>query len=193
MQICEIGFATTPEETVSRLLEDPHVKEIVSILFQQGHNAKEILKEVLEESKVHRDSIIAKIGQENNSTTSKGWQYQHRYTDVIILKVQKSNDIRKKDGPCFFNGHHDVLGEIFKDFTPIITIHHEDELKPEDHDAEKLYSMIEIPSMSFVAPLQTLHSNFFFIVSNSTYNGDKTNIQEFIFLRHNHKHDEAKP
>ena len=49
----------------------------------------------------------------------------------------------------FFIGYYGFLSEIFKKFTPIITIHHEDELKSKDHDGEKLYSMIEIPPISF--------------------------------------------
>ncbi len=51
--------------------------------------------------------------------------------------------------------------------------------------------MIEIQSMSFVEALQILYNSSFIMGSNSTYNSDKTTIQELIFLRHNQKRDDA--
>ena len=85
-----------------------------------------------------------------------------------------------------------MLNEIFKKYPQVIRIHHEDELNSKEvHGEKKSYSMIEIQSMSFVEVLQMLYNNSFIMDSNSTYNSDKTTIQELIFLRHNQKHDDA--
>ncbi|CAF0838752.1 unnamed protein product [Rotaria sp. Silwood1] len=109
----------------------------------------------------------------------------YRYTDIIILKVEKSNDILKEDARCVFHGDYHVLTDIFQKYTSHIKIHHDDPEMVKNHDrlSGKLYTTIELPTMSLIEVLEILHKHYFSIVANSTNFASTTKLQEFILLR----------
>ncbi|CAM2698259.1 unnamed protein product [Rotaria socialis] len=115
----------------------------------------------------------------------------YRYTDVIILKVEKPNDILKEDARCDYH----VLTDIFQKYTSHIKIHHEDPEMVKNHDrlSGKLYTTVELPTMSFIEILEILHKHYFSIVANATNFGSTTKIQEFILLRNRDSFDASRP
>ncbi|CAF0850431.1 unnamed protein product [Rotaria sordida] len=112
-------------------------------------------------------------------------QDSYRYTDIIILKVEKSNDILKEDARCVFHGDYHVLTDIFQKYTSHIKIHHNDPEMIKNHDrlSGKLHITIELPTMSLIEVLEILHKHYFSIVASSTNFASTTKLQEFILLR----------
>ena len=142
----------------------------------------------------------------------------HRYTDVIFLKVEKLNDLLKEDSRCifhgttkwshdnhfselivffflFFQGDYHVLSDIFQKYTSHIIIHHDDPDLVRSHDrlSGKIYTTIELPTMSLIEVLEILHKHFFSIVANSTNFGQTHKQQEFILLRNKDCNDAGRP
>ncbi|CAF3090778.1 unnamed protein product [Rotaria socialis] len=118
----------------------------------------------------------------------------HRYTDIIILKTERSNDITKEDARCVFHGDYHILSDIFQKYTSHIKIHHDDPEMVKNHDrlSGKIYTTVELPTMSFIEALEILHKHYFTIVANSTNFGPATKLQEFILSRNKDTQDNPR-
>lgn len=92
-------------------------------------------------------------------------------------------------------GDYHVLTDIFQKYTSHIKIHHEDPDMIKNHDrlSGKIYTTVELPTMSLIEVLEILHKHYFSIVANSTNFGPTTKLQEFILLRNKDAHDSARP
>jgi hypothetical protein len=55
-------------------------------------------------TEVDLESVLQVRRRRLSTTNSQVSHDFHRYTDVIILKVEKSNDILKEDARCIFHG-----------------------------------------------------------------------------------------
>jgi hypothetical protein len=55
-------------------------------------------------TEIDLESVLQVRRRRLSVTTPQSSQDSHRYTDVIILKVEKSNDILKEDARCIFHG-----------------------------------------------------------------------------------------
>lgn len=53
---------------------------------------------------VDLESVLQVRRRRLSVTTAQASQDAHRYTDVIILKVEKSMDILKEEARCIFHG-----------------------------------------------------------------------------------------
>jgi hypothetical protein len=69
--------------------------------------------------------------------------------------------------------------------------HHADPEMVTKHDrlSGKLYTTLELPTMSFIEILEILHKHYFSIVADSTSFGSTHKLQEFILLRNKDTHD----
>src|SRR5690348_3044134 len=70
----------------------------------------------------------------------------------------------------FIIGDYHVLTDIFQKYTSHIKIHHDDPEMIKNHDrlSGKIYTTVELPTMSFIEVLEILHKHYFSIVANST-------------------------
>ena len=66
-------------------------------------------------------------------------------------------------------------------------------MKTHDRLSGKLYTTIELPTMSLIEVLEILHKHFFSIVANSTHFGTTTKLQEFILVRNKDSYDPSRP
>ena len=164
-------------------------------------------------TEIDLESVLQVRRRRLSVTTPQASQDSHRYTDVIILKVEKSNDILKEDARCIFHGSfsyfkkfhlvflfisigdYHILTDIFQKYTSHIKIHHEDPESIKNHDrlSGKIYTTLELPTMSLIEVLEILHKHYFAIVANSTNFGATTKLQEFILLRNKDTHDTGRP
>ncbi|CAF1368644.1 unnamed protein product [Adineta ricciae] len=146
-------------------------------------------------TEIDLESVLQVRRRRLSVTTPQASQDAHRYTDVIFLKVEKSNDILKEDARCIFHGDYHVLTDIFQKYTSHIKIHHADPDMIKNHDrlSGKIYTTVELPTMSLIEVLEILHKHYFSIVANSTNFGPTTKLQEFILLRNKDAHDSARP
>ncbi|CAF1002535.1 unnamed protein product [Adineta ricciae] len=144
---------------------------------------------------VDLESVLQVRRRRLSVTAPQASQDSHRYTDVIILKVEKSNDILKEDARCIFHGDYHILTDIFQKYTSHIKIHHEDPEMIRNHDrlSGKIYTTLELPTMSLIEVLEILHKHYFSIVATSTNFGATTKLQEFILLRNKDTHDTSRP
>ncbi len=55
-------------------------------------------------TEIDLESVLQVRRRRLSVTAPQASQDAHRYTDVIILKVEKSNDILKEDARCIFHG-----------------------------------------------------------------------------------------
>jgi hypothetical protein len=55
-------------------------------------------------TEIDLESVLQVRRRRLSVTTPQASQDSHRYTDVIILKVEKSNDILKEEARCVFHG-----------------------------------------------------------------------------------------
>ncbi len=55
-------------------------------------------------TEIDLESVLQVRRRRLSVTTPQASHDAHRYTDVLILKVEKSNDILKEDGRCIFYG-----------------------------------------------------------------------------------------
>lgn len=55
-------------------------------------------------TEIDLESVLQVRRRRLSVTTPQASQDAHRYTDVIFLKVEKSNDILKEDARCIFHG-----------------------------------------------------------------------------------------
>jgi hypothetical protein len=55
-------------------------------------------------TEIDLESVLQVRRRRLSVTTVQTFQDSHRYTDVIFLKVEKSNDILKEDSRCIFHG-----------------------------------------------------------------------------------------
>lgn len=55
-------------------------------------------------TEIDLESVLQVRRRRLSVTTPQVSQDSYRYTDVIILKVEKSNDLLKEDGRCIFHG-----------------------------------------------------------------------------------------
>jgi len=55
-------------------------------------------------TEIDLESVLQVRRRRLSVTNPQASQDSHRYTDVIILKVEKSNDILKEDARCIFHG-----------------------------------------------------------------------------------------
>lgn len=55
-------------------------------------------------TEIDLESVLQVRRRRLSVTTPQASQDAYRYTDVIILKAEKSNDILKEDGRCIFHG-----------------------------------------------------------------------------------------
>jgi hypothetical protein len=55
-------------------------------------------------TEIDLESVLQVRRRRLSVTAPQASQDSHRYTDVIILKVEKSNDILKEDSRCIFHG-----------------------------------------------------------------------------------------
>jgi hypothetical protein len=62
-------------------------------------------------------------------------------------------------------------------------------VKNHDRLSGKIYTTVELPTMSLIEVLEILHKHYFTIVANSTHFGTTTKLQEFILLRNKDSHD----
>lgn len=94
-----------------------------------------------------------------------------------------------------FAGDYHVLTDIFQKYTSHIKIHHDDPELIKNHDrlSGKIYTTVELPTMSLVEVLEILHKHYFSIVANSTNFGTTTKLEEFILLRNKDSFDAARP
>lgn len=94
-----------------------------------------------------------------------------------------------------FLGDYHVLTDIFQKYTSNIKIHHDDPEIIKNHDrlSGKIYTTVELPTMSFIEVLEILHKHFFSIVANSTNFGPTSKLQEFILLRNKDSYDASRP
>jgi hypothetical protein len=60
-------------------------------------------------TEIDLESVLQVRRRRLSVTTPQASQDSHRYTDVIILKVEKSNDILKEDSRCIFHGLYFLL------------------------------------------------------------------------------------
>ncbi|CAF0790468.1 unnamed protein product [Adineta steineri] len=143
---------------------------------------------------VDLESVLQVRRRRLSVTAPQASQDSHRYTDVIILKVEKSTDILKEDARCVFHGDYHILTDIFQKYTSHIKIHHEDPESIKNHDrlSGKIYTTIELPTMSLIEVLEILHKHYFSIVANSTNFGATTKLQEFILLRNKDSQDMSR-
>jgi hypothetical protein len=58
----------------------------------------------LSTTEIDLESVLQVRRRRLSVTTPQTPQDSHRYTDIIILKVEKSNDILKEDARCIFHG-----------------------------------------------------------------------------------------
>jgi hypothetical protein len=171
----------------------------------------------LSTTEIDLESVLQVRRRRLSVTAPQASQDAHRYTDVIILKVEKSNDILKEDARCIFHGlffnnkniflklilsfsffligDYHVLTDIFQKYTSHIKIHHEDPEIIKNHDrlSGKIYTTVELPTMSLIEVLEILHKHYFSIVANSTNFGSTTKLQEFILLRNKDSVDATRP
>jgi hypothetical protein len=91
----------------------------------------------------------------------------------------------------FFLGDYHIITDIFQKYTSHIKIHHDDPETIKNHDrlSGKIYTTVELPTMSLIEALEILHKHFFSIVANSTNFGSSTKLQEFILLRNKDSND----
>ncbi|CAF0851503.1 unnamed protein product [Adineta steineri] len=155
----------------------------------------QIPQRALSTTEIDLESVLQVRRRRLSVTTPQVSQDAHRYTDVIILKVEKSNDILKEDARCIFHGDYHVVTDIFQKYTSHIKIHHQDPEKVKNHDrlSGKIYTTLELPTMSLIEVLEILHKHYFSIVANSTNFGATTKLQEFILLRNKDSHESARP
>lgn len=146
-------------------------------------------------TEIDLESVLQVRRRRLSVTTPQVSQDSYRYTDVIILKVEKSNDLLKEDGRCIFHGDYHVLTDIFQKYTSHIKIHHEDPELIKNHDrlSGKIYTTVELPTMSLIEVLEILHKHYFSIVANSTNFNSAVKLQEFILLRNKDLHDTSRP
>ncbi|CAM4739943.1 unnamed protein product [Rotaria magnacalcarata] len=146
-------------------------------------------------TEIDLESVLQVRRRRLSVTSPQTSQDAYRYTDVIILKVEKPNDILKEDARCIFHGDYHVLTDIFQKYTSHIKIHHEDPEMVKNHDrlSGKLYTTVELPTMSFIEILEILHKHYFSIVANATNFGSTTKLQEFILLRNRDSYDATRP
>ncbi|UJR30184.1 hypothetical protein I4U23_017723 [Adineta vaga] len=146
-------------------------------------------------TEIDLESVLQVRRRRLSVTTPQASQDSHRYTDVIFLKVEKSNDILKEDARCIFHGDYHVLTDIFQKYTSHIKIHNVDPEMVKNHDrlSGKIYTTLELPTMSLIEVLEILHKHYFSIVANSTNFGQTTKLQEFILLRNKDTQDSARP
>jgi len=145
-------------------------------------------------TEIDLESVLQVRRRRLSVTTPQASQDAHRYTDVIFLKVEKSLDILKEDARCVFHGDYHVLTDIFQKYTAHIKIHHQDPETVKTHDrlSGKLYTTLELPTMSLIEVLEILHKHFFSIVANSTHFGPTTKLQEFILVRNKDSFDPSR-
>jgi hypothetical protein len=163
-------------------------------------------------TEIDLESVLQVRRRRLSVTAPQASQDSHRYTDVIILKIEKSNDFLKEDSRCIFHGlfienrfflsnivlfcigDYHVLMDIFQKYTSQIKIHHDDPEIVKNHDrlSGKIYTTVELPTMSFIEVLEILHKHYFSIVANSTNFGPTTKLQEFILLRNKDSHDAGR-
>jgi len=55
-------------------------------------------------TEIDLESVLQVRRRRLSVTSPQASQDAHRYTDIIILKVEKSNDILKEDARCIFHG-----------------------------------------------------------------------------------------
>ena len=55
-------------------------------------------------TEIDLESVLQVRRRRLSVTTPQASQDAHRYTDVIFLKVEKSNDLLKEDARCIFHG-----------------------------------------------------------------------------------------
>jgi hypothetical protein len=55
-------------------------------------------------TEIDLESVLQVRRRRLSVTNSQSSQDAHRYTDIIILKVEKSNDILKEEARCVFHG-----------------------------------------------------------------------------------------
>ena len=165
-------------------------------------------------TEIDLESVLQVRRRRLSVTTAQASQDAHRYTDVIILKVEKSTDILKEEARCIFHGlfffffdnqsivlscpfpgDYHVLTDIFQKYTSHIKIHHDDPdiIKNHDRLSGKIYTTVELPTMSLVEVLEILHKHYFSIAANSTNYGTTTKLEEFILLRNKDSFDAARP
>ncbi|CAF1394831.1 unnamed protein product [Didymodactylos carnosus] len=146
-------------------------------------------------TEIDLESVLNVRRRRLSLTAPQAPQDVYRYTDVIILKVEKSHDILREDARCIFHGDYHVLADIFQKYTSQLIIHHADPNIVKNHDrlSGKLYCTIEVPTMSLIEVLEILHKHYFSIVANSTNFGPKTKLQEFILLRNKDSYDRGLP
>jgi hypothetical protein len=65
-------------------------------------------------TEIDLESVLQVRRRRLSVTTPQASQDAHRYTDVIILKVEKSNDILKEDARCIFHGLSLNIEKFFK-------------------------------------------------------------------------------
>lgn len=135
-------------------------------------------------TEIDLESVLQVRRRRLSVTTPQASQDAHRYTDVIFLKVEKSLDILKEDARCVFHGDYHVLTDIFQKYTAHIKIHHQDPETVKTHDrlSGKLYTTLELPTMSLIEVLEILHKHFFSIVANSTHFGPTLKTAIVILL-----------
>ena len=160
-------------------------------------------------TEIDLESVLQVRRRRLSVTTAQASQDAHRYTDIIFLKVEKSLDILKEDSRCIFHGSssdsssltpldrlgdYHVITDIFQKYTSHIKIHHDDPDVVKNHDrlSGKLYTTVELPTMSLIEVLEILHKHFFSIVANSTNFGATTKLQEFILLRNKDSYDAVR-
>jgi hypothetical protein len=95
----------------------------------------------------------------------------------------------------FCVGDYHVITDIFQKYTSQIKIHHDDPEIVKNHDrlSGKIYTTVELPTMSFIEVLEILHKHYFSIVANSTNFGPTSKLQEFILLRNKDTYDAGRP
>ena len=64
-------------------------------------------------TEIDLESVLQVRRRRLSVTAPQASQDAHRYTDVIILKVEKSNDILKEEGRCIFHGLSFLLTQLF--------------------------------------------------------------------------------
>lgn len=164
-------------------------------------------------TEIDLESVLQVRRRRLSVTTPQVSQDSYRYTDVIILKVEKSNDLLKEDGRCIFHGlfvstfdlfsllswvcsgDYHVLTDIFQKYTSHIKIHHDDPEIIKNHDrlSGKIYTTVELPTMSLIEVLEILHKHYFSIVANSTNFNSTVKLQEFVLLRNKDSNDGNRP
>jgi len=146
-------------------------------------------------TEIDLESVLNLRRRRLSVTATQASQDSHRYTDVIFLKVEKSNELLREDARCIVHGDYHVISDIFQKYTSQIKIHHDDPELVKCHDrlSGKLYCTVELPTMTLIEVLEILHKHYFSIIANSTNFGPKTNLQEFILLRNKDTQDRSLP